>query len=200
MMSIRRPLTTLARRRLSTAATATIAELAALDAWIAAPKALTLTDTLCPSKLADLNITLPTRAAAFAPPAAGAPLAYGHHLAFFHPRTPEAQLRPDGTDADFCPPHPFVRRMWAGGSMRWLQDGALRAGGAVEARGAVTGVVKKGFGGEGKGGPMVFVEQTIEYAEKGRGVGVVEGRSHVYLPLGQPGGGARPPREGAYLI
>ncbi|KAF7976710.1 hypothetical protein HWV62_5877 [Athelia sp. TMB] len=196
-MSIRRPLTTIACRRLSTAATAS--ELAALDAWIAAPKALTLTDTLAPSKLADLHITLPTRdgrpgATAFSPPTAGTPLAYGHHLAFFHPRTPEAQLRPDGTDADFCPPHPFVRRMWAGGSMRWLQDG-LRVGGAVEARGTVTGVVKKGFTGETKGGPMVFVEQTIEYAEEGRGVGVVEGRSHVYLPLGQPGGGARAPRE-----
>ncbi|KZP19442.1 hypothetical protein FIBSPDRAFT_920084 [Athelia psychrophila] len=198
-MSIIRPITTLSRLGARRISTPSPSSLVALDAWITAPKTLTMHDTLSPSKLADLHITLPTRDGTHpnrpcAPPVPGAPLGYGHHLAFFHPRNPEAALRPDGTDSDFCPPHPFVRRMWAGGSMRWVDGHGLRVGEEVVARSEVTRVVKKGFGeDEGKGGPMVFVEQTIGYAAEGGEVGVVEGRSHVYLPLGQPGGGAREP-------
>lgn len=173
-------------------------ELQNLDAWIvASEKTLPLSDTLTPTHLADLYVTLPTRDGTLGKkshkPIEGRKLEYGHHLAFFHPRNPEAVLRPDGTDADFCPPEPFTRRMWAGGSMRWLDP--LIIGQTVDAVSTVSSVEKKGFK---KGLPMVFVNQTINYMSKGRvNPNVVEGRVHVYLP---PGLSRREPREGVEIF
>lgn len=157
-----------------------------LDAWIAQqPKSLALADTLTPSHLADLYITLPTRDGTrgqpYQPPAEGTPLGYGHHLAFFHPRHPEPALRLDGTDADFCPPEPFTRRMWASGTMRWnpKPGGALSVGNKAHAVSAIASVDKKGFDREH---PMVFVNQRIQVTTHGREEpSVVEDRAHVYL-------------------
>ena len=42
----------------------------------------------------------------------------GSHLVLFNPALPEDQLLPDGTDTLHSPGEPFVRRMWAGGSLR----------------------------------------------------------------------------------
>ncbi|KAG2157163.1 hypothetical protein DEU56DRAFT_722641 [Suillus clintonianus] len=152
-----------------------------LDAWIASPKSLVLTDTFHSNHLSDLYITLPTRDGTrgpFAPPAEGTPLAYGHHLAFFHPRNPEALLRTDGTDADFCPPEPFTRRMWAGGTMTWNKGAELKVGEKATAVSTVSKVEKKGFE---VGKPMIFVKQRIEVTVQGRNEpGMVEERSHVY--------------------
>ena len=152
----------------------------ALDQWIASEKKLNFVDTLRPEHLADLYVTLPTRDGSrqpYAPPQSGAPLGYGHHLVFFHPRNPERALRSDGTDVDFCPPEPFTRRMWAGGRMVWKRP--LCIGDRAAAISTISAVDKKGFE---TGTPMVFVKQKIEY----RGVGidevcVEEERSHVYL-------------------
>ncbi|KAF8121958.1 hypothetical protein EV363DRAFT_1588271 [Boletus edulis] len=163
----------------------------ALDAWIAQPKSLVLTDTLTPTHLADLYITLPTRDGSrpghtYQPPTDGAPLGYGHHLAFFHPRHPESELRPDGTDADFCPPVPFTRRMWASGTMRWNNKpgSALRVGDEARAVSTITSVEKKGFD-TANAHPMVFVKQMISITAQGRHEpSVVEERSHVYLASG----------------
>ncbi|KIJ16719.1 hypothetical protein PAXINDRAFT_112714 [Paxillus involutus ATCC 200175] len=174
------------RRCFSTSAS----DIAALDKWISVTKSLALVDTLTPTHLADLYITLPTRDGTrgqpYQPPEEGTPLGYGHHLAFFHPRNPEAALRPDGTDSDFCPPEPFTRRMWAGGTMRWNQNPgcALRAGDKALAVSTIAGVEKKGFD-NGSTNPMVFVKQRIEVTAEGRsGPAVVEERSHVYLGSG----------------
>ena len=184
-----------ARRRFSTA----------LDAWLAQPKslALALADTLTPRHLADLYITLPTRdgscARPFQPPALGTPLGYGHHLAFFHPRHPESALRPDGTDADFCPPEPFTRRMWASGTMRWntKPGGALRVGDNAHAVSTIASVEKKGFDAESTR-PMLFVKQRIEITAQGREEpSVVEERSHVYLASG---GNRRDARQGVVTV
>ena len=98
------------------------AEIAALDEWISSKKELVIHDTLRPEHLSDLYVTLPTRDGSHRPvryPEEGDRLQPGHHLVFFHPRNPESVLRADGTDADFCPPEPFTRRMWAGGVMKW---------------------------------------------------------------------------------
>ncbi|KAN0085760.1 hypothetical protein V8E55_006894 [Tylopilus felleus] len=175
-------LRTTARRRFSSAIHT------ALDVWIAQPKSLLLTDTLSPSHLANLYITLPTRDGSHAghpyrPPAQGTPLPYGHHLAFFHPHHPEHALRPDGTDADFCPPEPFTRRMWASGTMWWnTQPGAtLKAGDYARAVSTIASVEKKGFDAA-NAHPMVFVKQRIHVTARGREEpSVVEERSHVYL-------------------
>ncbi|XP_014559933.1 hypothetical protein COCVIDRAFT_90423 [Bipolaris victoriae FI3] len=43
---------------------------------------------------------------------------FGHHLIWFNPSLPTHDLLPDGTDASHSPGGPWVRRMWAGGSMQ----------------------------------------------------------------------------------
>ncbi|OCK82723.1 hypothetical protein K432DRAFT_415179 [Lepidopterella palustris CBS 459.81] len=45
-----------------------------------------------------------------------------HHLVYFNPTIPEDDLLPDGTDPLQSPGEPFVRRMWAGGSLRFDHD------------------------------------------------------------------------------
>lgn len=166
------------RRLLST--TSSPLNLDALDRWMVSDKKLTLSDTLHPEHVSDLHITLPTRDGTRKPataPVLGSPLSYGHHLAFFHPRNPEGALRWDGTDADFCPPEPFTRRMWAGGRMQWKAP--LHIGDRVTACSEMFDVQKKGFD---KGMPMVFVKQKIEYKREGScEVAIEEERSHVYL-------------------
>jgi hydroxyacyl-ACP dehydratase HTD2-like protein with hotdog domain len=42
-----------------------------------------------------------------------------HHLVYFNPALPPSKLLPDGTDPNQSPGSPFVRRMWAGGNVRW---------------------------------------------------------------------------------
>ncbi|OBZ75496.1 Mesaconyl-C(4)-CoA hydratase [Grifola frondosa] len=139
--------------------------IAALDRWVASQsqKQLSMATTISADHLRDLYSTLPTRDGSTRPfeqPKEGSSIAYGHHLAFFHPRNPERLLRADGTDADFCPSEPWTRRM-------------------AVAVAQIASVEKKGFGG---GSPMVFVKQKIDYAREGSSeVCIAEERSHVYL-------------------
>ncbi|KZT70166.1 hypothetical protein DAEQUDRAFT_709097 [Daedalea quercina L-15889] len=173
-------------RRCNSSLTVAAENVAALDRWIESTSKLQLhsTDTLRAEHLSDLYITLPTRNAipgrwGSGTPPPHFPLGYGHHLVFFHPRNPESALRPDGTDADFCPPEPWTRRMWAGGRMVWKEP--LSIGENVTASSMIDSVEKKGFD---KGSPMVFVNQKIQYrkndAHQGQAA-IVEERSHVYL-------------------
>ncbi|KAF1942085.1 hypothetical protein EJ02DRAFT_183432 [Clathrospora elynae] len=46
----------------------------------------------------------------------------GHHLIWFNPALPTHELLPDGTDASQSPGEPWVRRMWAGGSLKLKPD------------------------------------------------------------------------------
>jgi len=160
-----------------------IAGEAALDSWISQKKGITLSETLHTDRVADLYVTLPTRDGTtrpYASPKNSEALGFGHHLAFFHPRTPERYLRLDGTEADFCPPEPFVRRMWAGGRIEWRNP--LIIGGKACARASVSSVSGKGFDGSA---PMVFVNQRIEIANEGEEeCAVLEERTHVYLAQG----------------
>ncbi|TLD29958.1 hypothetical protein E2P81_ATG06611 [Venturia nashicola] len=41
------------------------------------------------------------------------------HLVYFNPALPASKLLPDGTDPNQSPGEPFVRRMWAGGQVRF---------------------------------------------------------------------------------
>lgn len=50
----------------------------------------------------------------------------GHHLIHFPPSIPGSELLPDGTDPLQSPGAPFVRRMWAGGSVRFDNTAAKR--------------------------------------------------------------------------
>ncbi|KAI4678023.1 uncharacterized protein J4E88_006541 [Alternaria novae-zelandiae] len=47
---------------------------------------------------------------------------FGHHLIWFNPAVPTTELLPDGTDASQSPGGPWVRRMWAGGSIQVRPD------------------------------------------------------------------------------
>lgn len=153
-----------------------------LDKWITSPKQLILSDAFHIERVLDLYITLPTRDGTRGlskKPQNGEPLSYGHHLAFFHPRSSEASLRPDGTEDDFCPPAPFTRRMWAGGRMTWNNKNPLLIGARATANSSIGAITKKGF--EDGGSPKVFVNQRIEFAMDGLEPSVIEERSHVYL-------------------
>ena len=156
---------------------------ATLEQWIDSPKEQVLVDTLHKERLADLHITLPTRDGTRRPlhrPVHSEALGYGHHLVFFHPHRPETMLRPDGTEADFCPPQPFTRRMWAGGRITWNNAEPLLVGDKAEAKSVVASVDKKGFD---VGKPMLFVNQDITYTKSGSSTpAIVERRAHVYLP------------------
>lgn len=131
-----------------------------------------------------------------APPPAGTPLPPGYHLAYFTPATApaaEADLAPDGTDATFNAPPPFSRRMWAGGTMRWVPGaGPLRVGEAVQERTRLVGAVAKRSrgAGAGGGGEMVLVEVEKEFWG-GAGLALVDRRTWVFrppLPLPLPAG------------
>ncbi|KAK0503291.1 hypothetical protein EDD18DRAFT_1137239 [Armillaria luteobubalina] len=156
----------------------------ALDKWITSPKQYILNDTLHPEHLSDLYVTLPTRDGTRKPfhaPEPLTPMGYGHHTAFFYPRIPEPFLRRDGTDADFCPPEPFTRRMWAGGKLSWMAGNPLLVGGKATARMTIGSVEKKNFD---RGRPIVFVNKKIEISMEDSAVpSVVEERVHVYLPV-----------------
>jgi hydroxyacyl-ACP dehydratase HTD2-like protein with hotdog domain len=49
-------------------------------------------------------------------------LPVGHHLIWFNPAWPTSELLPDGTDVSQSPGSPWVRRMWAGGSIQLRPD------------------------------------------------------------------------------
>jgi hypothetical protein len=49
-------------------------------------------------------------------------LPIGHHLIWFNPAWPTHELLPDGTDVSQSPGGPWVRRMWAGGSIQLRPD------------------------------------------------------------------------------
>ncbi|KAL1896178.1 hypothetical protein Sste5346_004921 [Sporothrix stenoceras] len=49
----------------------------------------------------------------------------GHHLVYYPLQRPISLLEPDGTDPNQSPGIPFVRRMWAGGSLHFQQPQQL---------------------------------------------------------------------------
>jgi hydroxyacyl-ACP dehydratase HTD2-like protein with hotdog domain len=83
--------------------------------------------------------------------------------------------------------------MWAGGTMTWNKERALKVGEKATAVSTVAKVEKKGFEA---GKPMVFVKQRIEVTVEGRSEpGMVEERAHVYqASVGSVG--SRVPRQG----
>ncbi|KAJ7777414.1 hypothetical protein B0H16DRAFT_1879473 [Mycena metata] len=165
-----------------------------LAAWINTPKYQTLTDTLSADRLSDLYITLPTRDGSKKPyeppPKLSEPLPYGSHFVFFHPRNPDRVLRHDGADGEFCPPPPYSRRMWAGGSITWDNDNPLLVGKNAVSSATVPSVEEKVY----QSTTLVYVTQNIEITMEGKTrPSVVEQRSHAYSAAHTEAG--RLPRE-----
>jgi len=70
-----------------------------------------------PRNFTDTDLTLPLARPADLDPTDWPLLPQGHHLVYFSPQVRSSDLLPDGTDLLQSPGPPFVRRMWAGGSL-----------------------------------------------------------------------------------
>ena len=89
-----------------------------------------------------------------------------HHLLYFNSAYPEKQLLSDGTDPNQSPGPPFIRRMWAGGYVRWNPERAISVDSSryacVE---GIRDVAIKGKPGEQK--VFVGIERRFGPVEKG---------------------------------
>lgn len=88
----------------------------------------------------------------------------GHHLVYFPTQVPDSELLPDGTDSVQSPGEPFVRRMWAGGSVKFSYGTGVRFDYNSDSDGfwceeQVTNVAMKGEGDNEKA--FVTIERRI---------------------------------------
>ena len=116
----------------------------------------------------------------------GDPLPPGWHWTLFHEPVRRAGLADDGHEARgaFLPPIPLPRRMWAGGTVRFLRD--LHIGTMVERVSTVRSVERK----EGRSGRLAFV--TVEHlVSDAGGVAIEEEQRIVYAE--RPSEGWAPP-------
>jgi hypothetical protein len=92
-------------------------------------------------------------------------LPQGHHLIYFSPQVPSSKLLPDGTDPLQSPGEPFVRRMWAGGTLtfnNYLRDQPRLDNRRAYCRESIPNVIVKGAEGDEK--VFVNIERQIGYA------------------------------------
>ncbi|KAL4960145.1 hydroxyacyl-thioester dehydratase HTD2 [Aspergillus stella-maris] len=112
----------------------------------------------------------------------GTPLPAGYHLVYFTPAFLENELGADGTDTSYNPAHPFTRRMWAGGEVRWPRDSRgrvnpLRVGQVVSETTRVLSAEAKVIRKTGEEMVVVGVEKSFG---NGDGVAVVDRRNWVF--------------------
>jgi hydroxyacyl-ACP dehydratase HTD2-like protein with hotdog domain len=103
----------------------------------------------------------------------GTPIPPGYHLVFFTPSAIEQDLSIDGTDRSVNPPHPFTRRMWAGGELIWTgKENPLRVGQIVrETTELVSAEAKKSKTGD----EMIIVGTKKTFANE-NGIALVDKR------------------------
>ncbi len=85
----------------------------------------------------------------------------GHHLVYFPPQIRTSDLLPDGTDPFHSPGSPFVRRMWAGGSIEFGSGLRLDSSPALCIE-SIEQVSVKGPAGEEK----IFVDVLRRYMDE----------------------------------
>lgn len=120
-------------------------------------------------------------------------LPVGHHLVYFNPQIPASLLLPDGTDPLQSPGEPFVRRMWAGGSLTINRKPPRLTGKRMVCVETIPDIVVKGTDGDEK--VFVTIERRIHNLPSGTrqsqvervGFGdeqpaVVEKRDIVFMP------------------
>lgn len=76
-----------------------------------------LPESCHPPSFTSSNLSLPLARPEHIVNSARPLLPQAHHLVYFSPQIPGSALLPDGTDPLQSPGPPFVRRMWAGGSL-----------------------------------------------------------------------------------
>lgn len=112
----------------------------------------------CPPSFTSSDLTFP-----LAGDAKDSLLPQGHHLVYFSSQIPSSALLPDGTDSLHSPGPPFVRRMWAGGSLLFnpVASGLLRLDNRrVACTERIADVSVKGNEGEEK--VFVKIERRVE--------------------------------------
>ena len=109
----------------------------------------------------------------------GAPLPPGWHWIYLTGSAARSELGEDGhaRRGDFLPPVPRERRMWAGGTLRFLSP--LRIGAAARLRSTIHAVEDK----DGRSGPLSFVTVRHELSSSD-GVAIEEEQELVYLDRG----------------
>lgn len=97
------------------------------------------------------------------------PLPPAHHLVYFNPVIPAEKLLHDGTDPLQSPGEPFVRRMWAGGYVRFGGEGVRLDGRRWVCVEGIRDVAVKGREGEEK--VFVGIERRVGRALEGEAEG-----------------------------
>lgn len=140
------------------------------DAWIG--RSETRDDVLTPGLLARFNATLDR-------PTDGTAVSQGLHWCLCLPDAPTMALGPDGhpsrddNPAQFLPPIPLPRRMWASSSVDFLAP--LKRGDVVRRISTISKITEK----TGSSGPLVFVEISHQTEANGA-IAVQEQQSIVY--------------------
>lgn len=93
-------------------------------------------------------------------------MALGHHLIYFPPQVTLSQLLPDGTDILHHPGEPFNRRLWAGGNIKFPEEGGpLLNGQRAVCVEVIRDVTVKGQRGEEK--VFVSIERRLAPVKEG---------------------------------
>ncbi|EPE35174.1 Thioesterase/thiol ester dehydrase-isomerase [Glarea lozoyensis ATCC 20868] len=100
------------------------------------------------------------------------------HLVYFTPAQLEEELGLDGTDTTYNAPHPFTRRMWAGGELEWVNAEGLEVGQTVK---ETTRLVEASAKTTRTGEEMIVVGVRKEF-ENERGVVLVDKRNWIFRP------------------
>ncbi len=149
-----------------------------ITAWIG--RSETVHDTITPTPVLALNVTLDHPAVPVPP---GAPLPPLWHWLYCLPLHRQSEIGPDGhaRRGGFLPPVPLPRRMWAGGHFEFRAP--VRVGDAVARTSTIAGVTHK----QGRSGPLVFVKVRHELHCNGADhPALVEFHDIVYREAQQP--------------
>lgn len=156
---------------------------------------ITLSAFLPPSWTASSATTaLPANAVGGAPalpqPSAALPLPPAHHLVYFNPVIPADRLLHDGTDPLQSPGAPFVRRMWAGGYVKFArgEGGPVLDGARWVCVEGIRDVAVKGRAGEEK--VFVGIERRVGRTAVGGDEGEEAVRARLWAEAEADWGGA----------
>ena len=130
------------------------------------------------------------------PPVPGTPLPPFYHLIYFTPAQLPGILGVDGTDASFNPSHPFIRRMWAGGSVAWPgapHEHYLRVGDTVTETTKVLSCEPKIIKSTGES--MLVVSVLKEFRDSKENLCVADQRNWVFRTALDPSKPAATPRK-----
>ncbi len=155
------------------------AALTHLQAWTGRTEILT--DDITAAPVRGLSATLDRDDDAPVPGTALPPL---WHWLYFLPQHRQSEIGSDGHAklGGFLPPVPLPRRMWAGGSLQWVQQNSLGVGDDVKRISRIESVTHK----VGRSGDLAFVLVKHE-VHNAKGLALSEAHDIVYRAAAQPG-------------